>query len=156
MTDLRRRDILRTAAMGTALAVAAGAGLLQPRRVLAAWPAKVFDAKDRDSAVKALFGTSTVHSSDKISFNASPQAEDGSSVPVSVTSNIPGTDAIAVLVHENIRPMTAWLKIGEASPYFRLGIKMAKSSKVEFVVRAGGKLYSASTTIKVTAGGCGG
>ncbi len=35
-------------------------------------------------------------------------------------------------------------------------IKMGKTSEVHAVVKAGGKLYSATKEVKVTIGGCGG
>jgi sulfur-oxidizing protein SoxY len=156
--DMKRRAFLRASAAGTALAVVAGAGLLQPTRVWAeAWPAAPFKAKKRDAALKALFGTSSTSSSDAIQITANLQAEDGSSVPVAVSTSLKNVDTFAILVHENTHPLITDCRVGvSGAPYYRANIKMAKTSVVEFVVKAGGKLYTASQKIKVTAGGCGG
>ena len=43
-----------------------------------------------------------------------------------------------------------------AEGYESTRIKMGKTSKVIAVVKAGGKVYSASKDVKVTIGGCGG
>ncbi len=158
MIDMKRRAFLRTSAASGVLAIVAGAGLLQPTRVLAAsWPAAAYDEKKRDAALKALFGTSDTKSSKDIEITANLQAEDGSSVPVAVSSKLPNVEAFAILVHENTHPLVTDCRIGvNGASYYRANIKMAKTSVVEFVAKAGGKLYTASQSIKVTAGGCGG
>jgi sulfur-oxidizing protein SoxY len=157
--DLKRRAFLRATAASGAMAVAASAGLLHPTRVLAAesWPAGAFNAKKRDAALQALFGTSATSSSDKVMITANAQAEDGASVPVAVTSDMPNVEDIAILVLENTQPLVTRCRIGATgAAYYRANIKMAKTSDVEFVIKAGGKLYTATKKIKVTAGGCGG
>jgi sulfur-oxidizing protein SoxY len=157
--DLKRRAFLRATAASGAMAIAAGAGLLRPTRVLAAesWPASAFHAKKRDAALKALFGSSSTSVSDKVVVTANAQAEDGRSVPVAVTSSLPNVEDMSILVLENVQPLAARCRISpNGAAYFRANIKMAKTSDVEFVIRAGGKLYSAKKKIKVTAGGCGG
>lgn len=158
MIDLKRRAFLRATAASGAMAFVAGAGLLHPTRVLAAsWPENAFHAKKRDAALQALFGTNATSSSDKVVVTANAQAEDGRSVPVAVTSTMPNVEDMAILVLENVQPLAARCRISpDGAAYFRANIKMAKTSDVEFVVRAGGKLYSAKKKIKVTAGGCGG
>jgi sulfur-oxidizing protein SoxY len=156
--DLKRRAFLRATAASGAMAFVAGAGLLHPTRVLAAsWPANAFHAKKRDAALQALFGTSATSSSDKVEITANAQAEDGASVPVAVTSGMPNVEDMAILVLENTQPLVTHCRIGATgAAYYRANIKMAKTSDVEFVIKAGGKLYTATKKIKVTAGGCGG
>lgn len=157
MIDNKRRTFLKTAAMSGAVALVAGSGLLRPTRVLAAsWPAAAFGATSVKATLKALFGSDVVAKSDKINVTASLQAENGASVPVAFSSTLGNVDAMAIIIHENVRPLATSVKIKGAANYYRANIKMAKTSKVEFVVRAGGKLYSATKKIKVTAGGCGG
>lgn len=157
MTTMKRRTFLRATVASSAMAVAAAAGLLKPTIVLAAkWPTAAFGAKSADAAIAALYGTSKRSPSKDIKINASVQAEDGSSVPVAVTTTLKNVEAISIYVHKNASPLVANATITGGGGYVRTNIKMLKTSKVEFVVKAGGKLYTASKMIKVTAGGCGG
>ena len=90
MTDMKRRTFLRATVAGSALVIAAGAGLLKPTQVLAAaWPSKAFAADSVDSALKALFGTSARTESGDIKITANIQAENGASVPVAVRASMP-------------------------------------------------------------------
>jgi sulfur-oxidizing protein SoxY len=43
-----------------------------------------------------------------------------------------------------------------ALPYVKVNVKMGESSLVRVIATAGGKHYTATKDIKVTAGGCGG
>ncbi|MEE8482307.1 MAG: thiosulfate oxidation carrier protein SoxY [Acidiferrobacterales bacterium] len=154
---MKRRTFLRATIAGSALAVAAGAGLLTPRQVLAAnWPTAAFSGKTADAAIKSLYGTSKRTASKAIKINASVQAEDGSSVPVAVKTTLKNVESMSIFVHENGQPLVANANLTGGGGYLRTNIKMLKTSKVEFVVKAGGKLHTASLKIKVTAGGCGG
>lgn len=157
MNTMKRRTFLRATLAGSVLAVAATAGLLKPTQVLASnWPTAAFTGKTADAAIKALYGTAKRTPSKAIKINASVQAEDGSSVPVAVTTSLKDVQSMSIYVHKNVQPLVVSATITGGGGYVRANIKMAKTSKVEFVVKAGGKLYTASKSIKVTAGGCGG
>jgi len=140
------------------LAVAAGAGLLTPTKVLAAaWPKDAFGAKSEADAVAALFGTSSASESSAVKITAPIQAENGSVVPVKVDSSLDGVEGIAVIVEKNPSPLATNVEMsGGASGYYSTRIKMGKTSKVTAYVKSGGKLHTASQTVKVTVGGCGG
>jgi len=78
-------------------------------------------------------------------------------VPIGVTSNIPKTESIAILIEKNPNLLAAVFEIPtgtEASISTR--VKMAQSSNVYALVKADGKYYVAGKDIKVTLGGCGG
>jgi len=122
----------------------------------ASWPTAAFSVNSADAALAALYGTSKRSRSKKITINASEQAEDGSSVPVAVKTTLKNVEAINILIHKNMQPLVVSANINGGGGYVRTNIKMLKTSKVEFVVKADGKLYTASKNIKVTAGGCGG
>jgi sulfur-oxidizing protein SoxY len=148
---------LRATLAGSALAVAAGAGLVTPSRVLAAaWPSKAFDATKAADAITALYGAAAAQASDAIKVSAPIQAEDGASVPVAVSTEMAGIESIAIVVHENARPLATHVAINGGAGYYRANLKMGKTSKVDFLVKAGGKLYVTTKDIKVTRGGCGG
>ena len=78
-------------------------------------------------------------------------------VPIEVTSNVPGTKSLAVLIEKNLFPLAAKFDFREgALPFVRVNVKMGESSNVRVVVEAGGKFFTAVKEVKVTIGGCGG
>ena len=139
-----------------ALAAAAGAGLLNPRRAFAAWNKGAFEAKSAIDAMKAL-GVANAEDSKAIEIRAPEIAENGAVVPIDITSNIPGTTAIAVFIEKNPFPYTGSFDFSQgAVPYVHLRVKIGESSPVRVVVTAGGKHYTSAKEVKVTIGGCGG
>jgi sulfur-oxidizing protein SoxY len=156
--SMKRRTFLKGTMAGGVLAVAAGAGLLKPARVLAAvWPEGAFQAKSEADAVSSLFGTADSAGSDAIKVTAPIQAENGSVVPVKVSANLDNVESIAILVEKNPSPLATSVDLsGGAVGFYSTRIKMGATSKVTAYVKAGGKLHTASATVKVTVGGCGG
>ena len=156
MIQTRRTFLKGTMATG-AVAVAVGAGLLTPQTVLAAWPKGAFEAKGVDKTMSALFGKAGTTDSKDIKIKAPDIAENGAVVPVSVTTGISGIESISILAASNPSPLTSSFNLGSnAEGYVSTRIKVRKTSKVTAVVKAGGKLFTASKDVKVTIGGCGG
>ena len=84
-------------------------------------------------------------------------AENGAVVPIEISSNLPGTTSIAVLIEKNPFPLAGRFEFKEgALPFVKLNVKMGETSDVRVVAVAGGKHYVATREIKVTIGGCGG
>ena len=157
MTSMKRRIFLKGSLATGAIGIAASAGLLTPRASLAAWSKEAFEAKDVNSALSGLFGSSDLTGSDKIKIKAPDIAENGAVVPVSVTSDISGIESISIIAEKNASPLTASFILGTgAEGYVSTRIKMGKTSSVIAVFKAGGKLYSTGKEVKVTIGGCGG
>ena len=154
---LERRTFLKATLGASAVGLAASAGLLTPTRVLAAeWPKNAFDAKSISDALKGLFGSSASTASGAIKIKAPIQAENGAVVPIAVSANLPNVQGLAVFVEKNAQPLVASVVLTGADGYFSARMKMGQTSDVHVVCKAGGKLYSAKQTIKVTVGGCGG
>ena len=148
-----RRNTLKSAA---ALAAAMVAGILRPQDVLAAWNKDAFGQKTLADALKSLGAVVAADSKD-IVIDAPQIAENGAVVPVEITSNLPGTKSIVVLIEKNPFPLTGRFDFKEgALPFVKLNVKMGETSEVRVLAEAGGKHYSASREIKVTIGGCGG
>ena len=157
MTTLHRRTFLKGTLGAGTLALAASAGLLKPGRVLAAeWPKNAFESKSIADALNGLYGASQATASGSIKIKAPIQAENGAVVPIAVSADLPNVQGIAVLVEKNPQPLVANVSLNGAEGYFSARMKMGQTSDVHVVCRAGGKLYSAKQTIKVTVGGCGG
>ena len=154
---MKRRTFLKGSLAGSAVAVAVGAGLLTPSTVLAAWPAKAFEAKSVDDALTNLVGATGAADSGDISIKAPDIAENGAVVPVTVSTKLGSLESISILADANGSPLAASFNLGAtAQGYVSTRVKMGKTSNVIAVVKSGGKLYSASKSVKVTIGGCGG
>ena len=158
--DARRREVLKTGGGVSLLALVAAAGWLKPGDALAqgaAWNKAAFETHSLDETMKAFGGSAPAQSKD-IAFVSTPDiAENGAVVPVGVSSSIPKTESIAILVEKNPNMLTAVFDIPAGTdPAVSTRIKMGQSSNVYALVKADGKYYVASKEIKVTLGGCGG
>jgi sulfur-oxidizing protein SoxY len=156
--NLQRRKALRTGGSLTLLTLVAAAGWLRPEDALAAeWNKAAFETNSMDATVKALGGSAPAQSKD-IAFVQTPDiAENGAVVPIGITSNIPKTESIAILVEKNPNMLAAVFDIPAGTdPSLSTRIKMGQSSNVYALVKADGKYYVAGKEIKVTLGGCGG
>ncbi len=155
--DRNRRTALKSAGTAGALAAAFAAGLLRPQDLLAAgWNKDAFGSKSLADALKGLGAANPADSKD-IVIDAPQIAENGAVVPIEVTSNLPNTRSIAVLIEKNPFPLAAKFDFLEgAMPYVKVNVKMGESSNVRVVAEAGGRHYTAVKEVKVTIGGCGG
>ena len=155
--DAFRRMVLRRTGGGAALAIALAAGLLKPQQALAAgWNKDAFGAKTLADALKGI-GVANPAESSEVVIEAPQIAENGGVVPIEITSNVPGTKSIAVLIDKNPFPLAGKFDFKEgALPFVKINVKMGESSNVRVVAEAGGKFYVALKEVKVTIGGCGG
>ncbi len=112
--------------------------------------------KTLQESLKGL-GAEDATSSKDVSLTAPDIAENGAVVPLVVQSNIPNTQAIAILIEKNQNPLAANFDIPQSTePLVGTRVKMGETSKIHALVKADGKFYSASREVKVTIGGCGG
>jgi sulfur-oxidizing protein SoxY len=156
--DHERRDALRRGGALSLLTLVAAAGWL-PGSATAAetWNKGAFETHSLDETMKALGGSPPVPSKDIVFFSTPDIAENGAVVPIGITSNVPKTEAIAILVEKNPNMLAAVFDVPagtDASLSTR--IKMGQTSNVFALVKADGKYYVNSKEIKVTLGGCGG
>ena len=155
--DTSRRIILKATMAAGTLAVAAGANLLTPRTVLAAWPAKAFNAKKMDDAMNILTGKGRPSASGDITVEAPDIAENGAVVSVKVKTTLPKVESISVYVPVNAFPLSAsYILSNQMESSITGRIKMAKTSDIVAIVKSNGKLFTAKKAVKVTLGGCGG
>jgi sulfur-oxidizing protein SoxY len=153
-----RRDVLKSGGGMTLLALLSAAGWLEPGDAAAqAWNKGAFEAKSMDETMKALGSGAPAQSKD-IAFVATPDiAENGAVVPIGITSALPKTEAIAILIEKNPNTLAANFDIPPGTdPAISTRVKMGQTSNVYALVKADGKYYVATKEIKVTLGGCGG
>ncbi len=157
--NIQRREALRQGGGISLLALVAAAGWLKPgeARAADAWNKAAFETNTMDATVKALGGSAPAQSKDIVFFQTPDIAENGAVVPIGITSNIPKTESIAILVEKNPNMLAATFDIPAGTePSLSTRIKMGQSSNVYALVKADGKFYVTSKEIKVTLGGCGG
>ena len=130
--------------------------LAKPLTVLAAWNEQAFGAKTAADALKNIGADAAAPSKD-ITIEAPQIAENGAVVPIEISSSIPGTTSIAVVIEKNPFPLAGKFDFKDgALPFVKLNVKMGETSDVRVVAVAGGRQYVATREIKVTIGGCGG
>jgi len=153
-----RRHALQGAGGMAVMGLAMVAGLVRPSIVRAeGWNKAAFDVKGNlNEAVKALGGSGASESKD-IQMTSPDIAENGAVVPFTVTSKLPKTESIALLVEKNPNMLAANFAIPDGTePWINTRIKMGQTSNVIALVKADGKYYYTSKEVKVTLGGCGG
>ncbi len=157
MNDDRRKVLKGTGGMAV-MGLAVAAGLLKPGAASAqAWNKEAFATKNVNDTVKAMGGSSGAAESKDIVISSPDIAENGAVVPFTVTSRLPKTESIALLVEKNPNALAASFDIPagtEAGVTTR--VKMGQTSNVTALVKADGKFYYTTKEVKVTIGGCGG
>ena len=109
------------------------------------------------NAVMTAIGADNAEYSDKIVIKTPKIAENGSVVPITVSTKLDDVSKIYLIVKENPSPLVASFTLGGlALPLIKNRIKISKPSDVIAVVEAEGKIYKAKEFVKVTIGGCGG
>ncbi len=175
--DPSRRELVRVA---SGLALAFSAGLIKPSEVFGEtvpwgmdWNGAVYSAKSLEAFVIAMNGDTTTPNTprtvvergkapglskaqpNELIIDAPELAENGTSVPVTLTSHIPGTDFIALLADHNPNPVCVGFNVlPELEPYYSVRIKVAETSALIAVARSGGKWYYDLRDITVMIGGC--
>lgn len=106
-------------------------------------------------AIKEVFGTDALDMSG-VKLKSPAIAENGAVVPVSIESDKKATK-VALLQNANPEALVAVWTVHDGQPVdYSVRIKMQQTGDVVAVVEADGKLYAATSSTKVTAGGCGG
>lgn len=129
-----------------------------PRALLAAvWPKDSFNSTSASGALETLLGTDATTPSDQITLKVPEIAENGAVVPVSITTSLENVESISIVVTKNPRPMAASFEIPPGTlPKISSRIKMGETSEVMAVVKTSSGVFSTSSEVKVTIGGCGG
>ena len=102
--DEGRRAALKTGGGATLLALLGGGRLAAPGAGAAqaqAWNKAAFDTHNVAETMQALGGGDPAQSKDIVFFQTPDIAENGAVVPVGITSNIPKTESIAILIEKN-------------------------------------------------------
>jgi sulfur-oxidizing protein SoxY len=150
LSTTRRQALKTTGALATLVSL----GIVTAQQAHAAGRAG-FEAKSLQDAIKAVGGTAAAN--DQVTIVSPDIAENGAVVPVGAVSKLPNTTEIYLMVEKNPTPLAAAFMIPAGTePDVQTRLKMGQSTNVVAVVKADGKLFSATKETKVTLGGCGG
>ena len=113
----------------------------------------IFAAKTFAEAIGALGGAPVPSS--LITLEAPTLAENGAFVPVTVTSALPGTREILLLVDVNPQPVAVQFTIPAGTePFVATRIRMVGSGTLYAAVRNDDGFFAAARAISVTKSGC--
>lgn len=147
---MQRRDFIKLVSGAIALAFTA------PMNAFAAiWNKAAFETTKLNEAEKNLEINNEMLSQE-ILITVPDKAENGAIVQVEIKSNIPGTETISILVEKNPTPLIAHFKFSNgAEPFVVTRIKMAETSDVKVVVKAGNQYFTHAKNVVVLENGCG-
>lgn len=147
---MQRRDFVKFISGSFALA------FIAPMNAFAAiWNKAAFETTKLNEAEKGLEINGEKLSQD-ILITVPDKAENGAIVQVEVKSDIPNTESISILVENNPTPLIAHFKFSNgAEPFVVTRIKMAETSDVKVVVKAGDQYFNNAKNVVVLENGCG-
>jgi sulfur-oxidizing protein SoxY len=152
--NLERREFLWLGARQGMVLGLLCSGLLRAERVEAAQSRAGFDTPSLAEVLRNL-DASPAHESREVLLKAPDIAENAASVMVEVISNVPNTESISLVVDKNPFPLAARFRFSpQALPQVEMRLKLAQTSVIRAIVRAGGKTWQVSREVKVTLGGC--
>ncbi len=134
---------------------AASLALIPMRAFAAAWNSPAFQATQIQEALVGL-GVNRLNASSLITVVAPDKAENGAVVQIEITSNIPNTESISILVDKNPTSLIAYFKFSQgADPFVVTRIKMAETSDVQAVIKADNQYFVGKKRVEVLENGCG-
>ncbi|AYH42454.1 thiosulfate oxidation carrier protein SoxY [Azoarcus sp. DN11] len=153
--DRQRRKVLKAGGGMGIWAALAATGIVAPAMAEGGRNVAAFEARTLDEALQAL-GAAAAQDSGAIRIVAPDVAEDGRAVALTVSSDIPRTEQIAILIEENPFKVAANFRLsGAMTPTIHTRVKMARTTRVHALVKADGRIYAARREVTVTVGGCG-
>lgn len=118
---------------------------------------KAWTIEKSADAIKEMFGAGELETTDKIKFTAPKLAENGGSIPISLSSDL-DIETIALFQDANPRSATVVFSVPEGQKVdYSFRIKMRQTALVTIVAKTrDGKLLTLGKEIDVSIGGCGG
>ncbi|HTS55684.1 MAG TPA: thiosulfate oxidation carrier protein SoxY [Burkholderiales bacterium] len=151
-----RRRFLRSSGGLSLLPLMAAAGLLPAAATAEEWNRAAFASRNMDDFLK-LMGGNAPQQSDQVTLNGPEIAENGAVVSLEISSNLPNTESIFILIEKNPDVLAGTFTIPSGTlPDIQTHVKMAQTCNVYALVKSKGMFYYSAKEIKVTVGGCGG
>ena len=154
---MKRRELLKSGIMLSVNAIVMSGFGFYSSKTFAAWPKRIFYTDTIESAIREITGQPSreLQISDRVKIDVDKIVEDGSTVPVTIVSELESTKTIYILSDKNPNPVIAEYQMTtEISPVISTRIKMGGSGNILALVETNNGYYHTSQSIKVTAGGC--
>ncbi len=150
MTDNRRAFIKKSVALSGYSLIA-----LASSEANAEWLAETTSTDILQQTLKRLFKDQEITESDQIDIQIPKTAENGASVPITVTSSLNNVEGISILIEKNPIPLVAKFEFSpDLLPFVSTRLKIAETSAVAIIVETNEGFYTASKKVMVTLGGC--
>lgn len=132
-------------------------GLTFSKLSVANWLASDFHPQNFDTTLAELLSGQTLQTSNKINLKLPKIAENGSVVPITITSSIKNIDTVYILSEKNPVPLIAKFSlVPDLEAFIGARFKMKETCDVIVIVKAENQYYQTRQKVKVTLGGCGG
>ena len=152
-----RREFIKSVLSIAAYGLTIAGGIFHSTLASAQWLKEDFSRGTFDDTLSYLFEDAKFIDSRKIKISRLPRvAENGASVPITVSSSLDNVERIYILVEKNPSPLSIDFHLSLAvDARVSARLKMAETSNVIVIIESEGKLYRKSKFVKVTVGGCG-
>ena len=149
--DSRRRLMLKY----SVLAAGGIYSLTLANRVLAVWPASLFEHQAPDSLLDELTEGKGISETEQISITVPKVVENAAILPVGVSSTLENVESISVILTANANPLAGTFKFTKQSkPLVSTRVKLESAGEVVAVVNAGGRFYAQRQHVDVKAFAC--
>ena len=152
-----RREFIKSVISIAAYGLTIASGILHSTLASAQGLKEDFSRGTFDDTLSYLFEDAKFIDSRKIKISRLPRvAENGASVPITISSSLDNVERIYILVEKNPSPLSIDFHLSPAvEARVSARLKMAETSNVIVIIESEGKLYRKSKYVKVTVGGCG-
>lgn len=152
---MKRRAFIKIGLITTGLGTSIITGLACPSLLFADTASReAFSAKTGKEIINTLFNGETAQPAESVKIDMPIQA-DGHAVPVKVTADLNNIETIAIITENPDTPLASMASLSGQISGYSTRIRVASSSTVTVLVKANGKLYTASQFIKINRGGYG-
>ena len=134
---LTRKEFFNRISASSVFVFAFGALLPFPFRGWANWNQDAFHSRHYQKALESLYGSNVIEKTNNIKIQAPDVAENGASVPITVSTSIKGIETLSIFIENNPLPLIAYYNLRQyAIPNFSVRVKIAKSSPIHVVVKS--------------------
>ena len=148
-----RRDFLKTLSRAFSAVLA---GMVFPEHAFSKWSAQNFAAGDFATRFREVFADLPISDSQEIVINLPEIAENGSVVPITISSELHNIKRLSIWAVKNPTPLVAEFEFDESMLlYLTARIKMAESCPVIVMAQQGDQWLRNQKWVTVMQGGCG-
>lgn len=106
--------------------------------------------------MRGLFGDASIQDTDEVNIQSFDLAENGSLVPLTITSEREDIESVSIFAPNNPFPLISTFGFNPGTSLFLgIRIKMAKTGDVVVIAKSADGLLRTRRSIQVTIGGCG-